>query len=578
MIKKPKLINGVQKKENVPKRWLHEKVLQKLNLGTRLFILFVSLLVVTVVLVGSSSYIKAKDITINTIEDRLLREAELMGYIAENLKFVYVSDETYFMQQLETNVRSQQKKLTSDGIDADFYYIVDKKLTPFNVSEKSSLSFPDKLINKIDEQQNGVINETIDGENYTITFQNMDEISGIYSIVIPTKSYTKPVDQMAYFTVAVIVISIIVMAGIIMLFVRSIAKPLNELRVTMRAVREGNLQPATIHTTVPEISSLHKSYNAMIEQMRSMLHEVKSTTYELQNTGDELKHSAEQSLQSSQQLVSGINIVKIGAEQTASSSEHSVTSFRSMSQRIEDLLKNMDVVFESSREMDESAKRGERSVSELITIFHTFENDFGKLTHTVNQVKEYSLSITKLVELVNGIAQQTKLLALNASIEAARAGEAGKGFAVVAQEVRNLADQSTNAIEEISEGISSLEIVTGTASQEFERMLSKIKKNLHNANDSKISLDELMKGIKDVSGNLEMMQGELTGLEELLPELEQAVTNFSSVSQETLASAEEMLTFSQNQITQMENTNRVGHNLNHLSKSLSELTKRFIIG
>ena len=62
------------------------------------------------------------------------REAEIMGYIAENLKFVYVSDEAYFKQQLEANVRSQQKKLENDGIASDFYSIVDGKTTPFKVA------------------------------------------------------------------------------------------------------------------------------------------------------------------------------------------------------------------------------------------------------------------------------------------------------------------------------------------------------------------------------------------------------------------------------------------------------------
>ena len=74
------------------------------------------LLVLTGVVVGASSYIKAKDMNMESIENRLVRETELMGYIAENLKFVYVSDKDYFMQQLEANVRSQQKKLKEDGI------------------------------------------------------------------------------------------------------------------------------------------------------------------------------------------------------------------------------------------------------------------------------------------------------------------------------------------------------------------------------------------------------------------------------------------------------------------------------
>src|SRR4051812_23216226 len=162
----------VSRKKHVNnKNNVYQKVLQKFNLSTRLFLLFVSLLVLSVVVVGVSSYIKAKDMNMETIENRLIREVELMGYIAENLKFVYVSDKDYFIQQLESSVRSQQEKLKSDGISTDFFYIVDKKVTPFKISKDSLPSISDQVINKITEEKNGVFHEQINGEDYTITFQ-----------------------------------------------------------------------------------------------------------------------------------------------------------------------------------------------------------------------------------------------------------------------------------------------------------------------------------------------------------------------------------------------------------------------
>ncbi len=225
--------------------------------------------------------------------------------------------------------------------------------------------------------------------------------------------------------------------------------------------------------------------------------------------------------------------------------------------------------------MNLSANRGEKSMDELISTIGTFEEDFDNLTKTIQQVKDYSSSITNLVGLVNGIAEQTKLLALNASIEAARAGDAGKGFAVVAQEVRNLAEQSTKATEEISHSVLNMENITVGASQEFEQMLSKIKNNLQMAHESKISFDELMEEIAEVSDKLQGIQGELEDLGGILPHLEQTADDFSSISQETLASAEEMLASSENQIVQMEGTNEAGLKLNALSQSLSSNHKAF---
>jgi methyl-accepting chemotaxis protein len=550
----------------------------KLSLGTRLFILFFSLLIVSVLSVGASSYIKAKNMAIDTIESRLGREAEIMGYIAENLKFVYVSDEDYFRQQLEVNVRSQQKKLENDGITSDFYYIADGKVTPFKVSQKSSNTFTKETIDAIQKAKIGVIHEEMNGSDYTIAFQEMKEINGIYVLLIPTDTYMQPVHSMLYFTIAVIVISMAAATVLISLFVRKITKPLNQLRGTMRTVREGSLQisPA-IETSIPEIVSLQKSYNSMIQQMMRMVRELTQTTKELGNTGDELKDSSQSTLASSQQLVSAINLVKTGAEQTAASSETSVRSFKDMTDMIEAILSNMNSVSSSSAAMNDSAATGDRNIGQLITTIHSFEADFKHLNETIHQVKEYAKSITNLVGMVQAVADQTRLLSLNASIEAARAGEAGKGFAVVANEVRNLAEQSANTTDEISQAISNMEKITAGATEEFELIHMKIKKNLTMASSARFSFDELMKEISDVSQKLHSMQDELENLGETLPQLAHNADSFLAVSQETLASAEEMLSASEIQIHQMESTDQIGLKLNSLAKSLSEITQQFSV-
>jgi len=105
-----------------------QRAFQKVNLGTRLFILVVSLLVGSILSVGISSYVKAKEMTMETMENRFIRESELMGHLAENLKFLYVSQDDYFMQQLQINIRNQQKKLEKDGILSEFFYIKDQQV------------------------------------------------------------------------------------------------------------------------------------------------------------------------------------------------------------------------------------------------------------------------------------------------------------------------------------------------------------------------------------------------------------------------------------------------------------------
>lgn len=551
----------------------------KINLGTRLFILFITLMLASITAVGLVSYIKSKEMTIDSIENRLVREVELMGYIAEPLKFTYISDEAYFMQQLEVNIRAQRDTLKEDGILPEFFYISNNEIKPFKVSEDNLPSMTDNMVETLVGGKKGILKETIDGVEYTITYKEMKELDGIYGLILPTSSYLSPVHDMGFFTLMVILGSVVLFTCITIIFVRTLTKPLSVLREAMREGREGNLRPAkNIKTSIPEIVSLTKSYNSMIHNMTQVLKEIKQTTKELEETGNHLGLSSEDSMVSTHQLISSINLVKEGAVQTASSSETSVQSIKEMKDIMEEMQNNMSRVFSSSNRMDESAEIGKKHMNTLITTIIQFEKDFEELSNTVKNVKDYSVSITGLVVLIKGIAEQTKLLALNATIEAARAGDAGKGFAVVANEVRNLAEQSTSAAEEITSSIGRMEDVTANAANEFENMHDKIKDNLHTANLSKVTFDELMSEMEEVSENLTVINGDLKGWQEFLPNLESATDSLLSVSQETSASSEEMLSASENQVMQMEYTNEIGKKLNALSKSLSVIAARFEIG
>src|SRR5690606_22873705 len=146
------------------------------------------------------------------------------------------------------------------------------------------------------------------------------------------------------------------------------------LRETMREVRMGHLKTMEeSQTTLPEFISLHKSYNSMIGHMRRVLHELQSTAAHLHQTGDTLSDHSSLTLHTSEQVREAIDVVKVGAEETAGSSEENTIRFQEMKNNMVQIMTNMVNVNERSENMHLSAKHGEHHMTELMETFHHFE-------------------------------------------------------------------------------------------------------------------------------------------------------------------------------------------------------------
>ncbi|MED4463872.1 methyl-accepting chemotaxis protein [Metabacillus fastidiosus] len=554
-------------------------ILNKIGLKARLLILVLPLLITSISVVGFTSYSKAKETTMSTIENRLKREVNITYEIVANLAFAYVGDETGLNKRIEKVVLPKQaSQLLNDGLAADFFLIQNEKAAPLKISKNTKLKIEKEVINKIKKHNGNLIHVKMDGTAYTIAYQDIQELKGTYLIVVPTEKYMASINELADFTGLIVIVSALIASLALIMLVRSLVKPLSILSSTMLRVNNGNLsENIPINTSVPEIVSLINSYHQMMEQMIKMIKNINLTTADLFTTGEQLKVASEDVLLQNNQLMESIKVVKCGAEQTATSSDENVVTFQQMKNDIQLVLSNMKYLFSSASDMNVSANKGNSRIAEMIDTMDKFEKEFEEMTNTIIGVKDNSITITKVVGIIQSIAEQTKLLALNATIEAARAGEAGKGFAIVAKEVKKLADQSSKATEDINESIRQMESISEKASEEFKSMLVNIKSHLRVANDSRESFDDLMIEIENVNGKLSNMRENLQHLENKLPEIELSAEHFVSVSQETLASAEQMQEISDSQIEQITRTHEMGLKLTDLSTELAGSTKQFKI-
>lgn len=329
-------------------------------------------------------------------------------------------------------------------------------------------------------------------------------------------------NRKALISLLVVMFCTIVSGALISFYIiRQVTVPLRQAVEVARLVGEGNVSDigTVINRRTDEFGVMLDALQVARENLRTTLQEITGATTQLSSSAEELSAVTEQTS-------AGVNSQREETEQVA-------TAMNQMTATVHEVAQNAEQAAYIAGEVEQQAKDGNQVLqAALREIDHLAEN-VNQSALAMQRVNIDSESIGAVMTVINGIAEQTNLLALNAAIEAARAGEAGRGFAVVADEVRGLAQRTQVSTAEIDELINNLQAGSASAMSLMEVSKKLASDTLELARKAGGEIDAIGNGISSIQA---MGQQIATAAEEqssVAEEINRSIVNVNGVAEQS---------------------------------------------
>ena len=354
-----------------------------------------------------------------------------------------------------------------------------------------------------------------------------------------------------------------VLGGLIGVYVvRGMVRPLRLTAEYATAVSRGELERELNVRRRDEIGVLAQALRDMVAALRSKIRDAEAHGEQMRaqmelaekarREGDILRGKADAMLetsrrgaeeaadishslgQASQRLGEENSRVAEGARQQYEHMRQTAEAVNSMVDSFRNIMSSTDTAVRSLENASRKADEGERRVTDVISANERVNELAGKMHQSMNELNGQTESISRILDTITDIADQTNLLALNAAIEAARAGEAGKGFAVVADEVRKLAEKTMHATKDVSSAIEQVQRATVDNIAAMREVYQAVRKATELAGDSGEALRSIVELSSENSGQVRDIAHTVTALVESSDAIRDSLENVNRIAQDTI--------------------------------------------
>ena len=322
-----------------------------------------------------------------------------------------------------------------------------------------------------------------------------------------------------------------------------IGRAVGQLEEASKRLADGDLNSRVDYRSRDELGRIARAFNNMAGQFQDTINQVTAATAQLAAAAEE---------------TSAISVeTGTGVRRQQSETDQVATAMHEMTATVQEVAHNASGAAEAAHVADREAKEGQQVVTHTISAIENLATEVERAATVIHELEADSDNISNVLTVIQNIAEQTNLLALNAAIEAARAGEQGRGFAVVADEVRTLASRTQDSTTEIRNMIERLQSGAGRAVEVMESSRNQAKSGVDEVAKAGQKLElitQAVTAINDMNAQIASAAEEQSAVAE---EINRNITTVSDVAKQTSSAAEQSAATS-------EELSRLAHELQSL--------------